>query len=283
MILALSLSLTAIIAQDPTAQDPAPQKQLARNEVEITYLANEGFLIRSGRFKVLIDAFVGDSHSGYEALPPDMLAKLVNAQPPFEGSSIVILTSHAHKDHFQVEYAEQFMLNSPGPAFISSRQVINTMAKNAKNFKKIKALCSPMPVKPGESQKIPRKQVTLTFMNLPHGGEQNAKVTNYGHLIRMGDLRILHIGDADAREEIFAPFNLAKKKIDIAFVPYWYFTSEEGLKIIDEHFNATYLIACHFPMSEKRKLVEQLHEKNPHVLVFEKSGDKKVFQSEKKE
>ena len=130
---------------------------------------------------------------------------------------------------------------------------------------------------------IPRKQMTLTFMNLPHGGEQNAKITNYGHLIRMGDLRILHVGDADAKVENFAPFDLSKRKLDVVFVPYWYFTSEEGLEIIDEHFNATYLIACHFPMSEKRKLVEQLHADNPHVLVFEKSGDKKVFQAEKKE
>ena len=90
MILALSLSLTALIAQDPAAQDPAaqdpaaqdtaPKKVPEQDEVEITFLANEGFLIRSGRFKVLIDAFIGDPYSGYGALEPDMLEKLVNAR-----------------------------------------------------------------------------------------------------------------------------------------------------------------------------------------------------------
>ena len=290
MILAvLTLSLAAGSTQDPATQDPATQDPavqevpLARNEVEITYLANQGFLLRSGRLKFLIDAFVGESHSGYEALPPDMLAQLVNAQAPFDGSPIMLLTSHAHKDHFQPRYAEQFMLRNPGAAFISSTQVVNTLARGAEDFSKIKSLCRFMPVEPGESQRIPHKQVSLEFLNLPHGGEGNAAITNYGHLMRLGQLRILHIGDADATQENFAPYNLAARELDIVFVPYWYFTSEEGLRIINEHFNANHLIAVHFPMSEKRKLVELLKEDNPHVHVLEKSGDKKVFRAEKKE
>jgi len=281
MILA-SLPLALALAALPL-QEPEQEEVLAQNEVEITYLANEGFLLRSGKLKVLIDAFVGEPYGGYESLPPDMLAKLTAAAPPFDGTSIMVLTSHAHKDHFQPKLVEEFLLQSPGAAFVSSTQVVNTLAKNAENFKKIKPLCGAMPIKPGASQKIPRKEMTLEFLNLPHGGEQNAKITNYGHLMRIGDLRILHVGDADTVEENFAPYDLANRDLDIVFVPYWYFSTEEGVRIIDEHFKANYLIACHFPMSEKRQLSEKLLEENPHVLVFDKAGDKKVFQGEKKE
>lgn len=275
---ALLLSLSTL---GPLPQEPVQKENTIPNGVEITYLANEGFQLRMGPFSILIDAFVAEPYSGYEAVRPDTMQKLASAKPPFDSTPTMVLTSHIHRDHFQPKYVETFLRRNTGANFVSSPQAVNTLRKHAENFKAIQSRCPKMAVAPGESQVIPGPQVSVEFMNLPHGGDQHTKITNYGHLIQMGDLKILHIGDADMKAENFAPYELGEREIDIAFVPYWYFGEEQGLKIVDEHIKANYLIACHFPVNEKRELVAQLLESNPHVLVFAGSGDKKIFQSDK--
>ena len=51
--------------------------------LELTFLGNEGFLLRAGGKSVLIDAITGDSLTGYVPLPAEPRAKLEAAQPPF--------------------------------------------------------------------------------------------------------------------------------------------------------------------------------------------------------
>lgn len=280
MTFALLFAQLPLLVQPAVTEPPDSGQQQHKLGIEITYLANEGFLLRSGPYEILIDAFVAEPYSGYAALSPEMLQKLMSAAPPFDGAKIMALTSHAHRDHFQPETAERFLLRSSTATFVSSPQVVGVLAKSSQDYQKIKDLVRAIPVKPGEIQAIPGPEVTIQFMNFQHGGEKNKKIQNYGHLITMGGLKVLHVGDPDPDEELFAPYDLAKRNIDVAFVPYWFFSSEEGVRIIDEQFHANYLIVCHIPLDEQADIVARLHKDNPHVLVFDKPGDKKVFRAE---
>ena len=58
-------------ATRPAAQEPTPAA------LEVTPLANEGFLLAWGEHRVLIDAFVRAPYSIYGALPPKVEARML--------------------------------------------------------------------------------------------------------------------------------------------------------------------------------------------------------------
>ncbi len=290
MTTALALALVAFLASSKPAsalrglQDPLPggppshQPQPSEKRVEITFLANEGFLFRSGRFSVLIDAFLKDPYKEYEALPNDVFKSLVSGEPPFDGY-VLSLVSHNHLDHFQPLVAERFLRANSDSALMSSPQVVDSLIEGAQEFRKIQKQVRSIPLKKGASRTIAHDEMSVEMILLPHGGERNRGIVqNYGHLITMGGFKILHVGDADMDPAIFAQFS--ERGIDIALVPYWFFTSEAGVKIVDELIQPKYTIACHVPLADKELFIERMKTENPHVAVFGSSLESKVFDAE---
>src|SRR5262245_65672948 len=94
---------------------PLAQEARALTEtrgVEVTFLANAGFFLRSGDTGVLIDSFVREPHGIYSALPFDSHQNIVLARPPYDVPTTV-LVSHTHPDHVQFRGLEKFLGNSP--------------------------------------------------------------------------------------------------------------------------------------------------------------------------
>src|SRR5512140_678587 len=77
------------------------------NALEVTYLANEGFMIAMGNTKVLIDALYNSKHfpSPSEALA----AKMIDGISPFDNVDYALVT-HDHGDHFDGEIMSRFLL-----------------------------------------------------------------------------------------------------------------------------------------------------------------------------
>lgn len=68
--------------------------------IELTYIANEGFLITGGGKKVLVDALLREGiPESYLRPAPETLKKMEASQPPFDGVDLVLAT-HFHRDHF---------------------------------------------------------------------------------------------------------------------------------------------------------------------------------------
>src|SRR5688572_28323091 len=94
----LSLSLVSALPaaqaspQAPTA--PASSSPEVAG-VDVTYLANAGFFLESASDSVLIDAFLREPTGLYGALPVEAYKPLVNAEPPYDGRTLV-LVSHGH-------------------------------------------------------------------------------------------------------------------------------------------------------------------------------------------
>lgn len=289
MTTAFAVALLAFLASSgpsgaPRGQEPLPnvpsnhQPKPSERRVEITFLANEGFLLHSGRFTVLIDGFLKDPYKEYEALPHDVFKRLASGEPPFDGY-VLSLVSHNHPDHFQPLVAERFLRANPDSALMSSPQVVDSLIESAQEFRKIQKQVRSIPLKRGQSRTIAHDEMSIEMILLPHGGERNRGIVqNYGHLISMGGFMILHVGDADMDPEIFAQFS--QREIDIAFVPYWFFTSEEGVKIVDELIRPKYTIACHVPLADKELFIERMKTENPHVAVFGSSLESKIFDAE---
>ncbi len=240
---------------------------LANDEpvLEVRALANEGFLLSVGRDVVAIDAFVAEPYAGYGALSGEPLAALESGSGPFASLDLA-LTSHVHQDHFQPAPARKLMAACVDCLFVSTPQVVQSLLNRSMEGVDPARVRSYFAV-PGESRWLEQGQIQVEFIQLSHGTGRFASIENLGHLITIRGVTALHVGDAAMVPRNFALYDLPKKGIDVAFVPYWYFDDEVGQQIIREHFLPAKLVACHIPPSKLVALKLSMSKSHPEVIV----------------
>jgi len=233
-------------------------------ELAVTFLANEGFLLRAAGNGVLIDAFVVERHAGYGALSGEMAAALRTASPPFD-TVRVALASHVHRDHFQPGPAREFLSASPATRLASAPQVLEALRDaHVENAALAERLEDVLPA-PGRSTRFEVPGAKVEVLRLSHGRE--ARVDNLGHVIDIGSWRIVHVGDAEPYADTYAPYALAERDIDVSLIPYWYFQSDDGLHIVARHLRAPHMIAAHIPPDEVEAVRDALAGTLPEVVV----------------
>jgi L-ascorbate metabolism protein UlaG (beta-lactamase superfamily) len=94
----LAVSLAAQQNNQPAPTDNAPQ---------ITYVANEGFLIQAGGKKVLVDALF-EGTKDYLAPSQELLTRMTEGSGPFADVDILLVT-HPHDDHFNPKLVVGFL------------------------------------------------------------------------------------------------------------------------------------------------------------------------------
>ncbi len=91
--------------------------------MEILYIANDGFLIKSGNKKILIDALFGGFESDWCVSPSGkIINKMETSTEPFDQID-VILISHAHVDHFNKEIVLRHLVSNEAGVLICPEQV----------------------------------------------------------------------------------------------------------------------------------------------------------------
>ena len=98
------------------------------------------------------------------------------------------------------------------------------------------------------------------------------------HLIRIGGTTVLHVGDAETGPESFAPYDLAERGIDVALVPYWFYSDGDGRRTLATHLRAKHAIAVHVPPNEVETVKKSLAESDPGVVVLTTPGESKTFE-----
>lgn len=267
------------LALDGNQDTEPPEKKPV--ELEVRALANEGFLLSVGDDVVAIDAFVAEPYVGYAALSGEPLDALLSGTGPFE-SLDVVLASHYHRDHFQGEPAQRFLAARPECLFASSPQVIDalwTAETEALEGVQEDMIRDFLP-KPKKEDLLEVGKIRIEILRLSHGTGRFASVQNLGHVITIGGVTALHVGDAAMVPENFAAYHLPKRGIDVAFVPYWYFDDPNGLRIVAEHFRPAKLVACHIPPRELKAVTARLAEHHPDVQVPQRALELFRFKDE---
>ena len=237
--------------------------------VELTYLGNEGVLIAVGDQQVAIDALHREfpREPYYEHLPQSQLEKLETAAPPFDRIR-VHLTTHIHADHFHAESVSRFLGKSRGEVVVP-REALGQLCRGPDA-----GPCSASPrlhvhqQNWGAEKDLSFGELRVTVLDLPHSKGARTMVTNLGYLVSMGGKRFLHVGDAEMSREAFARFRLPERKIDVAFIPFWYLLSEEGRRLVRENIGAARLVAFHVPPGEHTRVEGQVHKHFPDALVL---------------
>lgn len=249
-------------------------------ELELLYLANEGFLLRSGETSVLIDAFVAEPYGPYAAVPEELRRKILAGEGPFADVDLA-LTSHRHRDHFQAEVAAEFVRARPAVPFLSSPQVVDDLRASLDDPELSGRLDARVPGA-GESVRLEANGVTVELLRLPHsGGARTADVQNLGHLLTVGGARILHVGDAELGEEALERYALGTRAIDLALVPYWWLVDAESLARVHARTGAKHLVAMHVPPEEVAEVRARLARLDPALGLLEKPGASRTWKLER--
>lgn len=268
--LPLAAALALGVALGGQESEPAPD---AREPLVLTYLANEGFLVEVGDAAVLIDAFVGMPYAGYPALPKAVLERMRSASAPFEAVELA-LTSHVHGDHFQAYVARDFLDASPGTLFVSSPQVIADLKAGGTWTRDHVEERLP---KNGDTLDLEHAGIRVTFARIGHSGGMS-DIQNLGNLFEIGGHRVLHLGDADTDRDTFEQYEVLLRDVDVALVPYWFFTSSAGRAILKEYLPAKAHVAMHLPSKGLGEVVAGLAAAHPKVHVFSKSLESERFE-----
>jgi L-ascorbate metabolism protein UlaG (beta-lactamase superfamily) len=261
-------------AKPEVVSKPIVQKK--GSSVTVRYIANEGVLIASGDKQILIDGLHREYKPAYLFPPPEMQAVLENARPPYDKIDL-LLVSHVHLDHFHPESIGQYLKSNARSIFASSGQAVGEIAKNFADHEKVRSQIKPVTHEWKRSTEMNQDGVRIKFLGLRHSGERFKDIQNLGHLIEIGGKKLLHIGDADMTAENFSTFDLAKEKIDVAFIPYWFLISEDGRKLVREQFNPKQVIAVHIPPAEAQEVIDQLKKDMPDAIAFTKILEERNF------
>ena len=265
--------LMAVAGAAPGAEAPSA----ARPQVEVTYLANEGFLLRSGGSSVLIDAFIARPYAGSPALPGAAMNQLKQAAAPFDGVDLA-LVSHGHGDHFQPVPARAFMAAAPEAVLASTPQVIEQFLHHYPlGIEGRERLQTVLP-EPGEWLRFEQGGIGVEVMSLSHGTGEFASVQNLGHLIRIGGMTVLHVGDAAIDARSFAPYELAGAGIDVALLPYWYWLEDGGPELVATQLKAEVHVACHLHVETAAEVSASLRRDFPEVVLFERPLETRRFE-----
>lgn len=243
--------------------------QPARADVTITQLANEGVIVSDGVTRVMIDGMVVDTYSIYGGLDEVAAADFAAASGAFRDVDLA-LVSHRHHDHNQPAHACVFMQASKQTLLRTSSQVIGLMREKCRPFitssPRVKDI---LPIY-GDPVVLQQGSARVSVFPLSHGSRKYAKIQNFGHLLEVGNVTLLHVGDAAMDATDFERAGLLQAKLDVAFIPFWYFQPGPGADLVTRFMDARVKIAVHIPPGEMDEVKTHLAQNYPNVVVLDR-------------
>ena len=245
----------------------------AAADVTVTTLANQGVVISDGVTRVMIDGLVVDPYSIYAGLPASAAGLFERREGPFADVDLV-LVSHRHHEHNQPAYACRFLQNSRAQ-IVTSGQVIGLMREKCRTFMTTSERVREIDPQPGSAVDLQVGQAHITVFPLSHGKRKYARIQHFGHLVEMGGVTVLHVGDAAVDERDFEAAGLQDRSLDVALIPFRFFEPGRGEAIVQRYMNARVKIAVHIPPDELEEVRAWLAETRPEVHV--PAGPLEVF------
>lgn len=223
----------------------------SHSEASASYLGNEGVLISSAVGDVLFDPFFHNDYGSYQLVPEKMRDAIFNAQAPYDDVRLVIV-SHAHGDHFSAEDSLKYLQKNQSTKLIAPKQAIASLLELPGSDSVASRLVS-IDLTLGEAAKAHQiGDIEIESVRIPHAGWPGRKeIENLVHRVTFGRMfSVIHMGDADPNDIHFKPYKALwdKRNNHLAFPPYWFFTSGQGLQILDERLKARHSIGVHVPV-----------------------------------
>ena len=249
---------------------PKLEPQGRTDGVTITFLANEGVMLSSGRQKVLIDALFLKYGPDY-AVPGDSTsASLQRARIPFDSVDLLLVT-HRHGDHFHPVPMAAHLRANPRATLLTSQQVIDSLRGQLSAEELRSPRMMARTTAPGTRRRESVAGITVELLGLPHAGARHRIVEHLGYVVEIGGRRVLHVGDTDVTEANFARFRLDTARIDVALVPHWVVTTDEGRRVIERWIRPRQVVAFHVGANDGDRTIRDVRSAMPNAVTFARS------------
>jgi L-ascorbate metabolism protein UlaG (beta-lactamase superfamily) len=270
------------VASDPTPNANENTNPPPATGVTITYLHNDGVMISDGTRKVLIDALIDEFAAPPQAAGPNSawvqldateLDKLNNAQAPYDGADLILIT-HDHGDHYSSAAINSHLSNNTTVRVIGPPQV--TGGLNGAQIANVSPAL-------GSSETVTENGVQVEVLHLRHFdafGFDFSGVENYGYLITIGGKNILHLGDVEMTVENLQNFGLAAKGIDVVLIPT--FNTDAHLTTahrdaLNDQIQPANIIALHLLSDQVENIRQQVNTLYPGATMFTTPLETAIF------
>jgi ankyrin repeat protein/L-ascorbate metabolism protein UlaG (beta-lactamase superfamily) len=244
--------------------------------LEVTYVANEGFMISSAGKKILIDALFGNN--GLPGEPSREIMDAINSsKKPFEQVSL-ILTTHGDGDHFSLNLVGDYLREHHEVVMIAPEKTGQDMGLFYPEFSQIQKQVLALSPDWKDSTNAIVNGIGLKILGIQHSARPGYNRSHSVYLIELNGYKILHLGDSAPLAEEYELFTwLAEERIHVAFIPYWFLTDTGGETIIREIIRPKHIVAMHFHPDQFEHLYSQIKKRCPGAVIFKNSMDRRVF------
>jgi len=257
----------------------------AVRSIEVVAIANEGFLIRSSRHAVLIDALFRATAPYPEFFQQgpsqEVLERMIAGEGAFASIDLALVT-HADGDHFHADTAFAFLQNHPETLLMGTRDVAAAL-EVLEGFDSIAdRVVTPVRVH-GSCERIERGAIEVTACFAWHSGGR--QVANNIYVVEMDGFRFLHEGDADRSPATFRLVDVGAAGLDLAFMHDW-FVFNDGRPIVSEILKPRAVVLMHHrwekaPEAQLQlvKLPEEIASALPTITIFGAELESRTFES----
>ena len=255
---------------------PIVFSQNTEHKIEVTYIANAGFLIESSGKKILIDALFNNGWKTYLTPGATVVSRIINQQSPFTKVNLMLIT-HNHADHFNDSMVVAY-LNSNSENILIAPPLVTNAIYNNPDFKNENQIV--------ELDKNNRQKNDTTINGIRIRSffilhDSRPQIEHVGFLIDIGAIKVFHSGDSNGSEGVeFEKLRLQKEQVDLALLNFYGFWSTKEERLFTEKYILPKRISLmHIPPNENKSLVDsvKLIRDFIDITVFESSMDKKSF------
>ncbi len=255
----------------------------SNTNLEVTYVANEGFLISSGEQKIMFDALFKVEADWCISPSDSILENMTKAQEPFNDVDL-ILFSHHHVDHFSAPITIEYLKSNKTVKAVVTQQAVDLLKKESE-FNSVINRVEEITPEQGTSTGYTCNGIEIKVLGTRHspyfeenGTNRHEKVQQNGYLLKIGGKTILHLGDASIgfMRDIVDNFNLGKEKIDIMF--YQCDARRESIDYIQNVIKPNVIVAMHLIPSRFEKIKKPLEIDYPNAFFFREPMEKRIFE-----
>lgn len=261
--------------------------QKEKCNLEVTYIANEGYLLKTDHHKVLIDALFTESYGIFDVPGKDTLNAIMEGTTPFDHIEMYLLT-HYHKDHCSPELMVKYLNKFPNIKLVTNRPALVFIDGDQFGFVSYKNQFVELTPEQNRNESKNVNDVYITAHAMKHLSffrkdiDIEQYMYNVAYTIEMDGVRIFHSGDTGIENmKTYIEQNKEwKPNVDIAFVYYGMLDTVDDLQYIVSTLHPKKIIVMHVPLylaKEWKSKTEELKKSFPELYLLSKSVSFKKF------
>ncbi len=244
--------------------------------LNVTLIANDGFLLELGGKKVLIDALFDEGYGRFMTPPKDLLARMTEAREQFSDIDLLLVT-HDHGDHFNPKHVMAHLRNNPRSHLVAHSQVVARL-RQEEGFEQIRKRIRELKLEPGVHEQVSVGGIDVDALCLAHmpryqnGRDLNEGIRNVAFIVRLGGVRFFHLGDAMVENSLahLNAYPFDETPVDLLFLDNGD-RSSAAREFIGQKIKPSRIVAMHTPPAELAEGWKKVWAAYPFAVVFRQS------------